>query len=134
MNTDFDQACAALEAAKIAENAAKQARIDAEAAVLAHATARDEGSTTVRGQRYKAVVTYGVNRTVDAAALSAIAGTIPAALLLQAIEYKPSLRVVGLKYLRGNEPDVYAVLAQAITATPAKPSVRLEAIELREVA
>jgi hypothetical protein len=134
MNTTLDQACAVLEAAKIAEHRATQARIDAEREVLQHAQAKDEGSLTLRGQQYKAVVTYSMNRTIDAAALTAVKDEIPAALFEQAIEYKPAIRAAGLRFLRNNEPDTYAVLAQAITARPGKPSVRLEAVEVREAA
>lgn len=135
MNTTLDQACAALEAAKIAEAQATAARIDAENAVLAHvAAAKDEGSLTLRGQQYKAVVTFSVNRTIDREALERVAGQVPTALLLQAIDYKPAIKVAGLKYLRNNEPGIYAVLAQAISAKPGKPSVRLEAVDVREAA
>jgi hypothetical protein len=133
--TTLDQACAALEAAKIAEHRAAQARIDAEREVLRHvADVKDEGSLTLRGQQYKAVVTYAVNRTIDAAALDAVRERIPAALFEQAIEYKPAIRAAGLRFLRNNEPDTYRVLAQAITAKPGKPSVRLELIECAQEA
>ena len=72
--------------------------------------------------------------SVDAAALSAIRGQVPAALLEQAVEYAPKLKLPGLRYLRNNEPETYRVLAQAITAKPAKPSVSIEPIELRAAA
>ena len=132
---NIDTAAAALEAAKIAEARARDARIDAEAALLALVDAKDEGRVTLRGQRYKAIVTYSIARTLDAAALAAVRDAIPAALLEQAVEYAPKLRLAGVRYLSLNEPDVYAVLAQAITAKPAKPSVKVEAVqEEREAA
>lgn len=125
----FDLACAQLEAAKIAEVRARDARIDAENAVLAHMTEREEGSTSLRGLGWKATATYGVNRTIDDAALNAVRGTVPADLFDQVFGWKPALRLEGLRYVRNNEPEAYAVLAQAITARPAKPSVRIEMIE-----
>jgi len=132
---NIDQAAAALEAAKIAEAQANRARLDAEANLLALAEARDEGRVTLRGQQYKATVTFGVNRTVDAAALAAVRDAIPEALFEQAVEYAPKLRLAGVRYLMLNEPETYAVLAQAITAKPAKPSVRVEMVqEEREAA
>ena len=73
--------------------------------------------------------------TLDRAALEAVRAEVPAALFEQAIEYKPALKTAGLRYLQQNEPETYAVLAQAITAKPAKPSVRVEAIaEAKEAA
>lgn len=123
---NIDQLAAALEAAKIAEARATAARIDAEQALLAVCQAKDEGSVTVRSAEYKATVTYGINRTIDAAALEAVRGSVPGALFDQAFEYAPKIKVAGLRYLMLNEPDTYAALAQAITAKPAKPSVRVE--------
>lgn len=132
---NIDTAAAALEAAKIAEARARDARIDAEAALLTLVEDKYEGSVTVRGQQYKATVTFGVNRTVDAAALAAVRDAIPEALFEQAVTYKPALVLAGVRYLQNNEPETYAVLAQAITAKPAKPSVKVEAIaEVREAA
>ena len=127
--TPFDLACAALEAAKIAEARARDVRIDAEDAGLAHITSRDEGSVTVRGQGWKATAVFGLNRTVDEAALSAVRTQVPAPLFDQVIGWAPKLKLDGLRYLRNNEPETYAVLAQAITAKPAKPSVRIELSE-----
>lgn len=134
MNMTLDEACAALETAKINEERARQARIDAETLVLRHAQAKDEGSLTMRGRQWKAVVTYGVNRTIDAAALDAIRHRVPPALFEQVIDYKPALNLAGLRFMRNNEPSTYAVLAEAITAKPAKPSVRLELLETQQEA
>lgn len=122
----FDLACAQLEAAKIAEARARDARIDAETAVLAHIEARDEGSVTLRGLGWKATAVYGMNRTIDEAALDTIRGTVPEAIFGQVFKYKPEVSVTGLRYVRNNEPELYAVIAQAITAKPAKASVRIE--------
>ena len=125
----FDQAAANLEAAKAAEAQATAARIAAEQAVIRLMPQRDEGSVTERGLRYKVAVTYGMNRSVDMASLAAVRDKIPHALFDQVVEYAPKLRLAGLRYLQNNEPDTYAVLAQAITAKPAKPQVKVEPIE-----
>lgn len=127
MNT-IDQLAAALEAAKINEDAARAARIDAENALLAVLPERTEGSATERGRDYKATATYGMTRSLDAAALAAIKDSVPEALFEQAIEYAPKLKLAGLRFLQNNEPEAYAVLAQAITAKPSKPSVKVEAL------
>lgn len=125
MNT-IDKLAAALEAAKENEERARESRIACEEALLALVRGKAEGSVTERGEGWKVTVTYGVNRTVDAAALDAVRARIPAALFEQAITYKPALVLAGVRYLQSNEPDTYAVLAQAITAKPAKPSVKVE--------
>lgn len=130
----FDQAAANLEAAKIAEARATEARIAAEMDVLRLMPSKPEGSVTERGLRYKATVTYSITRSLDVAALDAVRSKIPASLLEQAIEYAPKLKLAGVRYLQANEPETYAVLAQAITAKPAKPSVKVEALQAEGVA
>ena len=130
----FDQAAANLEAAKIAEAAATEARRAAEDAVIRLMPTKDEGSVTERGLRYKVTVTYGMTRSLDVAALDNVRASMPPDLFEQAIEYAPKIKLTGLRYLRNNEPEAYGVLAQAITAKPAKPQVKIEAIDAQREA
>lgn len=125
---NIDTLAAALEAAKLAEARARDARIEAEEALLAILPSKDEGSVTERGAAYKVTARYGVNRTIDGPALEAVRAQVPAALFDQAFEYAPKIKLAGLRYLRSNEPDTYRTLAQALTAKPAKPSVSLERV------
>lgn len=133
--SNIDTLIADVEAMKILEDKYRTLRLDAEERLVAAVEAKPEGSVTVRGSRYKATVTFGVNRTIDAAALDAVRAKVPAGLFEQAIEYAPKIKLAGLRYLQNNEPETYAILAQAITAKPAKPSVRVESVEqMREAA
>lgn len=125
----IDKAAYNLELAKRTETLATQARIDAEKDLIALLPEKDEGSVSLKGDAYKVSITYGYNRTVDAQALEAIKREVPPELFEQAVDYKPSLVMAGLRYLQSNEPETYAILAQAITSRPSKPSVRVEAIE-----
>jgi hypothetical protein len=131
-----DTAAKRLELAKRTEAMASAARVEAEKELIALLPVKDEGSVSMRGEAYKVSITYGFNRTLDAPALEAVKREIPPDLFEQAIDYKPSLVMAGLRYLQSNEPGVYAILAQAITSKPAKPSVKIEQIadELREAA
>lgn len=128
----IDEAAAVLQLAKMNEARAAEARIEAEKALIALMPPKDEGSVTLTGASYKVSITYGFNRTVDAAALAAIKPSVPPALFEQAIDYKPAINLKGLRLLQSNEPDAYAALAQAITSRPAKPSVKIEAIQPME--
>lgn len=130
----LEHACAALEAAKDAEAKATAARIQAERAVLDMLPAKIEGSLTEHASGWKVTATFGVNRTIDRAALESVREVIPVALFEQAVEYKPALVLAGLRYLQSNEPDTYRVLAQAITSKPAKPSVKVERVETASAA
>ena len=131
----IDTLAAALEAAKIAEARARDARIEAETALLAVLPEKDEGSVTERGDSFKVTARYGVNRTIDAPALESVRAQVPAALFDQAFEYAPKIKLPGLRYLMNNEAETYEILAQAITSKPSKPAIKVEEISAeREVA
>lgn len=132
--TTIDQAATALEAAKIAEAAATAARIDAENAVLAITGCKDEGSATHRGGQYKVTVTGNVYRKVDEAALAAVRERISAEIFDRVFRYKPEVITAGARYLQLNEVELYGIVAQAITATPGKPSVKVEAVQADRLA
>lgn len=127
MNT-IDTLAAALEAAKAEEARAAQARLDAEAALIDALGVKDEGAQTHNGEAYRVTITGVINRRIDPAALSALADRIPTPLLLQAVRYKPEPIAAGIRYLRNNEAETYAVLAEALTVTPGKPSVKVERV------
>lgn len=133
MNTRLDTLCLALMRAKEDEDRARETRVAIEAEIVKLVDAREEGSVTTTGEQFKASVTFGVNRTVDREALEAIRDSVPPALFHKAFDYRPSIDLAGLKYLRNNEPETYAVLAQAITARPAKPSVKVEPIRRHSI-
>lgn len=132
----IDEAAKNLEIAKFNEARATAERLRAEQTLVELMPAKTEGSVSMKGADYKVSITYAMNRTVDGPALAAIRDSIAPGLLEQAISYKPSLVLAGLRYLQSNEPDAYSVLSQAITAKPAKPSVKVERIaeEMREAA
>jgi hypothetical protein len=127
--TTLAQACAALTAAKEAEAAATAARIDCEQAVLAHVSQRAEGSITAHAEGWKATVTYNVNRTVDQAAVASMLSDAKYAWAVQRLfPVKFGLDTSEMRFFQSNEPEYYAQLAQAITAKPGKPSVRVERV------
>jgi len=128
MNTRLDTLCLALMRAKEDEEAARTARIAIENEIVQLVEPKEEGSVTTAGSQFKASVTFGINRTIDRAVLDTLRDQVPAALFFRAFDYRPAIDTAGLRYLRNNEPDVYAQLAQAITAKPAKPSVKVEPI------
>lgn len=123
-----------LEAAKRTERLATEARIRSEQELIALVPMKDEGSLTTRTDGWKVTVTGVVNRSVDQAALDAVRSSMPAGLFDQAVRYKPELITAGVRHLQQNEPDAYALLAQAFTARPGKPGVVVERVEKQEEA
>lgn len=125
---NIDEAARAYERAK-AEHAASAKRLDdAHATLVAQCAKKDEGAVTTETDAYRVTVTYGVNRTVDQAALNALWPTIPEG-ARRVFPVKHGIDVKELRHWQNNEPETYAVLAQAITAKPAKPAVKVEPIE-----
>lgn len=125
----IDEAAQRLVALKLAEAKATAERIDAETALLLLVDCPAEGSKTHRGQQYKVTVTGNVNRRVDEAALGAVRERLGPAMFEKAFRFKPEVSLSGIKYLRDNEPELYLIASQAITATPGKSSVRVEVMD-----
>jgi hypothetical protein len=132
----IDVAAAALLAAKENERLAIEARIDAEQALIALAgdNLKPEGANTLLSDAYKVTITTKVNRSVDQEKLAEIAKQVPGEFGKRLIRWKPDLVLSELRYIEANEPQVYAIVAQAITAKPAKPSVEVKAVEAAKAA
>ena len=127
----IERAAAALARAKADESAAQKARLQAEAALLAAIVdpLPTEGTTRVAAGAYKVTVRTSVSRSIDQEKLQELAKQIPEAVGKRLFRWKPELEMRELRYLQDNEPGMYSVLAEAITAKPAKPSVSVELVE-----
>lgn len=132
----IDQAAERVIGLKLQENQAKAARIEAEQALIALVGVKAEGSSTHKGDHYKVMTTGTIYRKVDEAALGAVREKLSAAMFDSAFRFKPEVITAGIRYLQQNEPELYAIAAQAITATPGKPAVEVSvlAVEVREAA
>jgi len=124
--TPLDRVAQALRDAKAAEDSARASRIAAEEAVIALIGVKEEGTTTVKTCFFKVSTVGKLNRSLDEAAFRSIADDIPAAFRDRLVRWKPELVAAEVRYIEHNEPDVYRVIAQALTVKPAKPSVSIE--------
>ncbi|KAF1711087.1 hypothetical protein CSC70_03940 [Pseudoxanthomonas kalamensis DSM 18571] len=125
---NFDEKAALYEQRKQELNIAQTRLNEAHEALLADCVSRNEGSATTTGSNYKVTVTYGMNRTVDQAALNALWERLPEG-ARRVFPVKHGIDTKELRYWQSSEPDTYALIAQAITAKPSKPSVKVERIE-----
>lgn len=131
----IDEVAATLHLAKVAEAHATEARIEAEKALIALLPAKDEGAVSAAGDTYKVSVTYGVSRTLDVAVVAQLFADERFRWAAQRLfPMAPKLDTKELRFFQSNEPATYAFLAQAITAKPAKPSVKIEMIEREQQA
>lgn len=120
----LDALAAEWQRAKARERVAKQDMARIEEGLLRLANSRDEGTEKILGSNYKITITYRMNRTLDQKAWAEIAPSIPENLR----PIKPALDVTGVKYLRDNEPEIYAQIAPALTTKPGKPGFKIEDI------
>lgn len=123
---DIDTIAADLMAAKAAESAANKARVALEEEFIrVSGFDKLEGSQTFNVDEYKIVVTAKLNRKpTDINEFVALAiKELPE--VLRPIMTKVEADQTGLKYLALNEPDLYARIAPALVAQPAKTSVTI---------
>lgn len=135
MNTDIDILALALLAAK-QKIAAAQAEYDHLLGQwLAIAPTKNEGSVQSVGSQYRITTTYGMNRSVDGPALWAEWPRLPEG-VRNVFPVKHGIDLKELRHWQNNNPDEYArYIAPFITAKPAKPQVKVEALgAMKEVA
>jgi len=116
--------------AKQAEESGRLARLEIEALILEQADVKQkpDGSCTTDTGAFKVTVTHKTNLSLDADKWAEIRDQISPE-LLSVVNYKPALDPKGVKWVRENNAAQYAILSQAITAKPAKPGVRVVAVE-----
>lgn len=131
----IDEAASRLALAKESEHLATAARIEAENTLVALLPSKTEGSVSMKGADYKVSITYAMNRTVDGPALNSIWSSLSEG-MRRVFPIKHGLDTKELRHWASNEPESYALIAQAVVSRPAKPSVKVERIaeELREAA
>lgn len=107
-------------AAKAEEAAAAKKRIEIEGQIIAITGKRDEGSKTHdTGSGMSITVTGKMTRKMDWEAWKEVCLKIPQQ--LWPVKQKPELDEAGVKWLKENQPELYAILP--IEVKPAKTAV-----------
>lgn len=122
----LDQLAFQLTQAATEEKAARERRVALEEQIDTIMGHKEEGAFSLETDYYKLTTTGRITRTIDEKVLSAIRDEIPNAIFERLIKWKPSLVLKEMHYIQRNEPDLYEALSQAITAKPAKTSVKVE--------
>lgn len=113
-------------AAKAAEAAANKARVAIEEQLIEVLGAKQEGAVTHElTNGLKITITGKLTYKADMDQLMQICGALPPNMRPLKVETK--LDETGAKFLRNNEPEVWAMLAKAITVAPAKTAVTIKA-------
>lgn len=113
--------------AKMAEDGARKIRVDLETRILEMVPAAEEGSNTTKLRNGFKLTTTGKlgYRCDDLDALREQTRTWDAHLV--PIKTTSALDEAGCKYLRREKPAMWAVLARAVTVTPAKTALKVSA-------
>ena len=110
--------------AKQKEDAARDERVGIEEQILALNPAREEGSETITTPSGVKITTTGkLTYKVDIDKLTALTGSWP----IEARPIKTEIKAdeSKLKAIRAEAPDAWALIAGAITVTPAKTGVKV---------
>lgn len=122
----IDQLVADFIAAKAAENAATKRRVAIEELIIALLGKREESAETHElDNGMKVTITGKVSYSADMEKLQEICAKLPQE--FRPIKTKVELDSTGCKFLRANEPAIWAKLAKAITVKPAKTGVEVKA-------
>lgn len=109
---------------KNAEDKANERRVAIEQRLLALRPERDEGSETLKlSSGMKLTITHKLKYSADLDHLMLLAQRLPEPMRPVKTEHK--LDETGAKWLRNNEPEMWATIAPAIEIKPMKPSFRV---------
>lgn len=109
--------------AKQKEEAANAERIAIEQAICEAQPPKEEGALTVEVGDKKLTLTGRLSYKADINKLQELAQRLPEE--LRPLKTETKLDETGAKYLRANEPKLWAVIAPAIEVKPAKVAVKV---------
>jgi hypothetical protein len=119
--------------AKRDEAQARERRLEAEARIIELIGVKDEGSIKEDTFWYTIKTEGSVTRSLTDDFAQRMDGLDPL-IFNQIIKWRPSIDVRALKALATSNPDAYRIACAGIEAKPAKPAVKVEAIEQQKAA
>lgn len=124
----IDQLAASLLAAKATLRDHQKAVADAEAALIARVGAKDEGSFTVKSERYKVTTTQPITRKADPYIAKQLINEMPRDIYDGLFEWRPNLSAKVYKDLEKYQPELFAKVSKAVTSKAGKIAVKVEDI------
>ncbi|AFS52942.1 hypothetical protein [Leptospirillum ferriphilum] len=129
MTAVIDELAFAWTQAKAEESAANRRRLEIEEKILQLLEKKEEGSVTEKTNYYKVTATYKINRMVDSNIAISLADELTQDQYQRIFRWKADVDTKELRFLMENKPETYSVIARAVTAKPAKPTLKIEEIE-----
>ncbi len=112
-------------AIKRVESQARAEALELEKQIIKIVGEKEEGTTSCETLQYKVSTTGKLNRKLEVEALNQVRHLLPEAIFNRLIQVKPAIDLKELRYVESNEPDLYKIIAQAITTKPAKTSIKI---------
>lgn len=125
MSKTLNQLCADWLTAKAKEDAAKAARIDIEKQMESLVALKPEGSKTIHDGKFTISFKTGKNYKMDWVKWEEVKASIPEN--IHPVKMKPEVDETGVRWLRDNNPQAYALLP--MTVSDAKTGVSIKVAE-----
>lgn len=126
-HNEIDRLAELFQAAKEAEDAARQYRIDLEEEIIALLGVKLEGSETFDGDKFKITTTGKITRGFDEEAIEKHWDGLSEQAKL-AVRFKLNVDTKRLRELQSLAPAAYREIARFMTEKPAKPSVAVKSL------
>jgi hypothetical protein len=114
---------AALKAAKVAENEAKEIRTGLETAILDLCPPVEAGEGIAKLEGFS--ITYKMTRAVDTEALQDAWGSLPAN-AQKAFKWKAEIDLKNYRAIQEMDQTAFTTLAKFVTSKPAKPTITIK--------
>lgn len=124
--TSLDELCENWVSLKEAENRAKDERLQVEAAICELVDVPTEGTNTTTTALFKCKAVGKLKRKLDARAWAEIEKDVPEH--LRPVRYKAEIDLKKLKAIESANPEIWRVVAQAITSEKGKTSINIEVL------
>lgn len=124
--TSLDELCENWVLLKDAENKAKDERLQVEAAICELVDVPTEGTNTTTTALFKCKTVGKLKRKLDVKAWAKIEKDVPEH--LRPVRHKVEIDLKKLKAIESANPDVWRVVAQAITSEQGKTSINIEVL------
>lgn len=126
-NSNIEGLCGGWLEAKRREDEARKSRIEIENQISVALEKKPEGAITHKLEHYKVTLTQPIYRKIDAAKWATVKTLIDQK--LWPIKVIVEADATGCRYLANNEPQLWALVADAFTVTPGKIGVEVKEVE-----
>ena len=126
-NSNIEGLCGGWLEAKRREDEARKSRIEIENQISVALEKKSEGSITHKLQHYKVTLTQPIYRKLDVEKWTTVKTLIDQN--LWPIKVIVEADATGCKWLANNEPQLWALVADAFTVTPGKVGVEVKEVD-----